>query len=412
LPLPTAVIVKGYPRLSETFIAQEILALEQLGLRVHIVSLRHPTDARVHDLHRAIRAPVLYLPEYLKDAPWRVLKAFARQLGNPRLGTLLRLWWRDYRRDPTANRGRRLGQALVLACELPPEVRHLHVHYLHTPASVARYAAVLLNLPFSASAHAKDVWTIPDWEKREKLQDAAWTVTCSRLNLDHLRGLAPGADITLAYHGLDLTRFPAPGRTPGGDGSDPARPVRILAVARAVEKKGLDVLLEALALLPPELHWRFEHIGGGELVERLKARAEVLGLGHNVTWLGSATRDEVIGALGRADLFCLPARVAHDGDRDGLPNVIMEAMSQELPVVATSAAAIPEIVADGVTGLLVPPEEPAALAQALAALVRQPQLRQSLGTAGRRRIVESFGMDRGLAVLARRFGLQLTREAA
>jgi glycosyltransferase involved in cell wall biosynthesis len=104
--------------------------------------------------------------------------------------------------------------------------------------------------------------------------------------------------------------------------------------------------------------------------------------------------------------------VAHDGDRDGLPNVIMEAMSQELPVLATSAAAIPEIVADGVTGLLVPPEEPAALAHALAALVRQPQVRQSLGTAGRRRIVESFGMDRGLAVLARRFDLQLTREAA
>ncbi len=412
MPLPTAVIVKGYPRLSETFIAQEILALEQLGLPIHIVSLRHPTDRRVHDLHRAIRAPVLYLPDYLKDGPWRVLKAFAHQLSNPRLGMLLRQWWRDYRRDPTANRGRRLGQALVLACELPPTVRHLHVHYLHTPASVARYAAVLLDLPFSASAHAKDVWTIPDWEKREKLQDAAWTVTCSRLNLDHLRGLAPGADIALAYHGLDLTRFPAPRRAPGSDGSDPARPVRILTVARVVEKKGLDVLLEALAMLPPELHWRFEHIGGGELVERLKARAEALGLGHNVTWLGSATRDEVIDALRRADLFCLPARVAHDGDRDGLPNVIMEAMSQELPVVATSAAAIPEIVADGVTGLLVPPEEPAALAQALTELIRRPQLRQSLGTAGRRRIVESFGMDNGLAVLARRFGLQLTREAA
>ncbi len=412
MPLPTAVIVKGYPRLSETFIAQEMLALERLGLPIHIVSLRHPTDRRVHDLHRAIQAPVLYLPEYLWHAPWRVLKGLTRQLGNPRLGTLLRLWWQNFRRDLTPNRGRRLGQALVLAAELPPAIRHLHVHYLHTPASVARYAAVLLDLPFSMSAHAKDVWTIPDWEKREKLLSAAWTVTCSRLNLDHLRALAPEADIALAYHGLDLARFPAPRRAPGLDGSNPAQPVRILAVARAVEKKGLDVLLDALALLPPELHWRFEHVGGGELVERLKVRAEALGLGARVSWLGPATRDEVIEALRRADLFCLPTRVAHDGDRDGVPNVIMEAMSQELPVVATDAAAIPEIVTDGETGLLVPPEDPAALARALGELMRQPQLRHRLGTAGRRRIVESFGMDRGLAVLAYRFDLELTREAA
>jgi glycosyltransferase involved in cell wall biosynthesis len=262
------------------------------------------------------------------------------------------------------------------------------------------------------SAHAKDVWTIPDWEKREKLLSAAWTVTCSRLNLDHLRALAPEADIALAYHGLDLARFPAPRRAPGLDGSDPARPVRILAVARAVEKKGLDVLLDALALLPPELHWRFEHVGGGEFVERLKVRAEALGLGARVSWLGPATRDEVIEALRHADLFCLPVRVAHDGDRDGVPNVIMEAMSQELPVVATDAAAIPEIVTDGETGLLVPPEDPAALARALGELMRQPQLRHRLGTAGRRRIVDSFGMDRGLAVLAYRFDLELTREAA
>lgn len=405
-------ILKGYPRLSETFIAQEILALERLGLPVHIVSLRHPTDARVHDLHRAIRAPVLYLPEYLWHAPWRVLRGLASQLRNPRLGTVLRLWWRDLRRDPTPNRGRRLGQALVLARELPPGIRHLHVHYLHTPASVGRYAALLLGLPFSLSAHAKDVWTIPDWEKREKLVDAAWTVTCSRMNLDHLRALAPAAEIALAYHGLDLGRFPAPARPPGPDGTDPAQPVRILAVARAVEKKGLDVLLEALALLPPELHWRFEHVGGGELVQRLKARAERLGLGGRVSWLGSATRDDVLAALRRADLFCLPARVAHDGDRDGVPNVIMEAMTQELPVVATSVAAIPEIVAEGVTGLLVPPDDPPALARALAALARQPPLRRRLGTAGRQRVVESFGMDRGLAVLASRLDLAPVREAA
>jgi glycosyltransferase involved in cell wall biosynthesis len=406
VPAPVAVVVKGYPRLSETFIAREILALERLGLDVRIASLRRPMDGRVHDLHRAIAAPVLYLPEYLRDAPLRVLAAALRQLRNPRLGATLRAWLRDLRRDRTANRVRRLGQALVLAHELPAEVRRVHAHYLHTPASVARYAALLRGLPFSVSAHAKDVWTIPDWEKREKLLAADWAVTCSRLNAEHLRALAPGADLELVYHGLDLARFPPPRRVSGPDGGDPARPVRIVTVARAVEKKGLDVLLAALALLPRDLHWRLEHLGGGPLASTLQERARALGLEGRVAWRGSATQDEILAALRRADLFCLPSRVARDGDRDGLPNVIMEAMSQELPVVATRAAAIPEVVREGVTGLLVPPEDPEALARALASLARDPTSRAAMGRAGRRRIAEHFGAERGIARLAARFGLR------
>jgi glycosyltransferase involved in cell wall biosynthesis len=403
-----AVLVKGYPRLSETFIAQEILALERLGLQILIVSLRRPTDDRVHDLHRAIRAPVLYLPEYLRETPLRVLKGLLAQLGNRRLGRTLATWLRDLRRDPTANRVRRLGQALVLARELPAGFRHLHVHYLHTPGSVGRYAASLLGLPFSLSAHAKDVWTIPDWEKREKLEAAAWAVTCSRLNHEHLTTLAPDADVELVYHGLDLTRFPAPGRSLGPDGRDPERPVRVVTVARAVEKKGLDLLLTALAHLPPDLHWRFEHLGGGPLLPDLQARAVRLGIVDRVAWRGAATAEEVLAALRRADLFCLPARVAADGDRDGLPNVVMEAMSQELPVVATRVAGIPEVVAEDATGLLVPEEDPEALATALATLVRDPGRRVAMGRAGRRRITEEFGAERGVARLAARFGLKVT----
>ena len=404
-PAPVAVLVKGYPRLSETFIAQEILALERLGLQILIVSLRRPTDDRVHDLHRAIRAPVLYLPEYLRETPLRVLKGLLAQLGNRCLGRTLATWLRDLRRDPTANRVRRLGQALVLARELPAGIRHLHVHYLHTPGSVGRYAAVLLGLPFSLSAHAKDVWTIPDWEKREKLSAATWTVTCSRLNHEHLRSLTPDADIELVYHGLDLARFPAPGQALGPDGRNPEYPVRVVTVARAVEKKGLDLLLAALARLPPDLHWRLDHLGGGPLLPDLRAQADRLGIADRATWLGAATGDEVLTALRRADLFCLPARVAADGDRDGLPNVVMEAMSQELPVVATRVAGIPEVVAEGVTGLLVPEEDSGALASALAGLAQDPARRLAMGRAGRRRIALAFGAERGVARLATRFGL-------
>lgn len=412
MPRRVAILVKGYPRLSETFIAQEIMALERLGLPLEIVSLRHPTDGRVHAMHRQIRASVRYLPEYLYQEPLRVLRALGAALLRPRFWQLARIWLADLRRDFTANRGRRFGQALVLAAELPADVDWLHVHYLHTPASVARYAAVLRELPYSISAHAKDVWTIPAWEKREKILAARWLVTCSRMNLQHLQALVPRADLELIYHGLAAERFPAPPREAGPDGRDPLRPVHIVCVARAVEKKGLDVTLDALARLPAELHWRFEHIGGGPLSGALAARAERLGIAERVRWGGSGTQEEVVAALRRADLFCLAARIADDGDRDGLPNVIMEAMSQELPVVATEVGAIPEIVVPGGTGQLVPPNEPEALSRALSGLIGDPALRLAMGRQGRRRILEQFAFERGIEQLARRFELDASRNEA
>jgi glycosyltransferase involved in cell wall biosynthesis len=394
VPGRIAVVVKGYPRLSETFIAQEILGLEARGLDLLIVALRHPTDPAVHELHRRIRAPVLYLPEYLKDEPLRVLRGLARCLGRPAFWSVLGLWLLDLARDPTANRGRRLGQALVLAAELPGDVARLHVHYLHTPGSVGRYAARLLGLPLSYSAHAKDIWTTPAWDKRQKLLAASWTVTCTRENLAHLRALAPAAEIELAHHGLDHARFAPPERR-----LEPEPPL-ILCVARAVEKKGLDILLEALARLPADLDWRFRHIGGGAGLDALRARAERLGIADRVHWAGPLPQEAVIEAYRHATLFCLPARIAGDGDRDGLPNVLMEAMAQELPVVSTFLAAIPEVVEDGVSGILVPPEDSCALAAAIERLLRDPALRRAMGTAGAARVRRDFVMDRGLDRIA------------
>ncbi len=202
-----AIVVKGYPRLSETFIVREMLALQQRGMRFVIVSLRQPYDTKIHDLHRRIEAEILYLPEYVKDAPRRVGLSLLRAARLPGFGRALALWLRDLLRDPTPNRARRLAQAAVLAAELPAGVEHIHAHYLHTPASTARYAAAMLGLPFSLSAHAKDIWTTSAWEKQEKLRAASWTVTCTRANRDHLAALAPGADIELLYHGIDAGRF-------------------------------------------------------------------------------------------------------------------------------------------------------------------------------------------------------------
>ncbi|TAN50208.1 MAG: colanic acid biosynthesis glycosyltransferase WcaL [Betaproteobacteria bacterium] len=405
-PGRVAVVLKGYPRLSETFIAQEIAALERHGLEILIVSLRFPTDQRTHPVHAEIRAPRLYLPEYLYREPLRVLRAWWRVRRWPGYRQVRSLWLKDLARDPTPNRGRRFGQALVLASELPPDVRQLHVHFLHTPASVTRYAAALRGLPWTASAHAKDIWTTPEWEKREKLQACEWLVTCTAANFTHLAALAPQGRVELVYHGLDLARFPpAPVPSRARDGSSPEDPVVVLSVGRLVEKKGVDVLLRALALLPRTLHWRFVHVGGGPLRRVLESQARALGVADRVRWRGALTQDSLLREYRAADVFALASRVASDGDRDGLPNVLMEAQSQELPCVASDISGIPELVEPGVTGLLVAPESPEDLAQALQSLIADPARRRALGQAGRARVTARFGLESNVVRLAAKFGL-------
>lgn len=407
-----AVILKGYPRLSETFIAQEILALERLGLQLQIVSLRHPTDKDVHPVHRDISAPATYLPEYLHSEPLRVLRGFmaARKLAGYKRAYAT--WRRDLGRDPTRNRIRRFGQACVVAAELPQDVAHLYAHFLHTPASVARYAAIMRGLPWSCSAHAKDIWTSPDWEIAEKLADAEWTVTCTRAGFDRLAGLARDpAKVALVYHGLDLERFPQrDAARPARDGSDATDPAIILSVGRAVEKKGYDDLLAALGMLPEDLHWRFRHVGGGGNIGGLKAKAARRGFAERIDWLGAQPQERVLDELRCADLFVLPSKVGKDGDRDGLPNVLMEAASQALPLLATRVSGIPELVEDGQTGLLVEPGDHGALAKAMERLIESPDLRQALGAAAMSRIRNDFTLEGNIAGIASRFGLAETRE--
>ena len=395
-----AVVVKGYPRLSETFIAQEILGLERRGVEQLIVSLRHPTDPHLHDLHREISAEVLYLPEYLKDDPKRVARARSWAETQPGFAAARAAFEADLARDRSANRYRRFGQACVFAHELPADVTWLHTHYLHTPASVTRYAALILGMPWSFSAHAKDIWTSPDWDLREKLEDAAWGVSCTKVNVDHLNGLAGRPDaVELVYHGLDFSRFPQPpSERPARDGS--AEPVRILSVGRLVEKKGYDDLIAALAMLPKDLAWRFDHIGGGALKARLHAAAEKAGIADRIVWHGAQAREAVIDACEAADLFTLPSRIAKSGDRDGLPNVLMEAQSLGLCCLSTRVSAIPELIEDGETGVLVPPHAPEALAKALEALIRDPARRTQLGAAAAKHVRARFSSNPGIDRLA------------
>ncbi|PTM98643.1 glycosyltransferase involved in cell wall biosynthesis [Mycoplana dimorpha] len=400
-----AVILKGYPRLSETFIAQELLGLERAGFELTLISMRHPTDRKRHPVHDEIRAPVHYLPEYLYQEPLRVVRGLVRSSRLPGFRAAWRAFLKDLRRDLTPNRIRRFGQAAVLCAEWPEGADWLHAHFIHTPASVARYASLMNGTPWTCSAHAKDIWTSPDWELEGKLSDTRWTVTCNQTGFDRLRGLANGKNhVHLSYHGLDLDRFgPFAGAHSLRDGSDPEDPVTILSVGRAVDKKGYDILLQALALLPAGVCWRFVHIGGGPNLEALKALADRLALAGRITWHGALDQHDCLEAYRRSDLFALACRITADGDRDGLPNVLVEASSQKLACVSTDISGIPELLKDGENGFVVPPEDPKALAGAIERLIRDPALRTRLGEAAERRVRAEFDHHVGIRQLTALF---------
>ena len=305
------------------------------GLDLEIWSLRHPTERAVHPMNRQIEAPVPYLPEYLYQEPVRVLRGGLAPCASPPIAqTACGRFWRRSQRDPTANRIRRLGQAFVMARELPgrcpPHPRALSAYprvrrALRRPADAGR--------TWTFSAHAKDIWTTPDWEKREKLAEALWGVTCTAQGADHLQALASSADhVTLVYHGLDLSRFPSPpDLRPMRDGSDPADPFRIvLGRARGGEERfwrsvaGSAPLAggSALALCPCGRRRSSEEPEGCRRGRR--------GFGDRVRVSRRARRSPTSSPLLRdADLFALPSKKAASGDRDGLPNVLMEAAEPE-----------------------------------------------------------------------------------
>ncbi len=399
------IVLKGYPRLSETFIAQELLGLERVGHELYLVSMRHPTDKKRHPVHDEIKAPVRYLPEYLHDEPWRVIRSWWKARRLPHYKRLRKAFLADLKLDPTRNRWRRFGQALVLAAEFPEDADWLHAHFIHTPGSVTLYASLILDTGWSCSAHAKDIWTSPDWDLRAKLGQARWVVTCTKAGFDKLQSLSPDpARVHLSYHGLDLSRFASfEGTRPARDGRDAQDPALLLSVGRAVEKKGYDILLAALALLPKTLSWRFVHIGGGEVLSKLKAQAETLGLTSRITWLGSRAQEEVLAKYRESDLFVLPCRIASDGDRDGLPNVLVEASSQGLACISTTVSGVPELLSDGVNGLLVPPEDAQALSAALARAIADPELRLRLGAAAETRVRANFDHKSSIEELTRLF---------
>lgn len=386
---PLGVLVKIYPKLSETFILEEVLGLERLGLTLRLYALAPATDAITHPAVAQVRAPLVTLPAgagrlarrhagLLAAAPLRYLGTLAAALRRGAAG------WADFLR------------AGWLAAQLRDDgVAHLHSHFIAEPADVALLAARLLRLPFSISAHAKDIYLSPPGDLRRKLQAARFTVTCTEANRQVLAAIAPQAPVLRMYHGVDRGLFHPGRRLLPATG----RPL-IVSVGRLRAKKGLDCLIDACALLARRGQpFECEIVGYGQEQSRLQAQIEASGLQGQVRLVGKLAREQVIERYARAAVYVQPSRIAADGDRDGIPNVLLEAMAMGLPVVASRVSGIPELLADGLNGLLVEPDDAGLLADAITRLLAHPALCGELGCQARRTVTERFDNDHNLQLL-------------
>ena len=382
-------VLKRYPRYSETFVVNEILAHEAAGLEVEIFALRPPSDTHFQDIISRVRAPVNYLSASGIKAEdfWTALEGAA--VSSPGLWTALGQAGSEDARD--------IYQAALLAREARLKgITHLHAHFATASTTVARLAAKFAGIPYTFTAHAKDIFheSVSPEDFRRKLEDAAGVVTVSDYNLRYLReNYGPAAQrMRRVYNGLDLQRFTykAPlHRLP-----------KIVAVGRLVEKKGFADLIGACATLAASgRRFTCEIVGSGELEADLRGRIEQSGVGGMVRLIGPRPQAAVVRLVQEAAAFVAPCVLGEDGNRDGLPTVLLEAMALGTPVVSTDVTGIPEVLRDGETGLLVPQRNSAALAGAISRLTGDFTLRVRLANRARRLIEADFNVHDNAAHL-------------
>ena len=408
--LTVAYLTKAFPRLSETFILDEILGLEEAGVALRLYAVKDAGETVVQPDVARVASRVVYL----RGNGWRAgasgawvtaaahLSLLARE---PRRYTnALRLLLRGADRRTSAHHFVIAGR---LAAHLHRDrARHVHAAFAHTPASIAFYAHLLTGLPFSFAAHAKDLYCSNPQNLARRALEAEFVLVCSASAALELRTRAgPRARVVLVYHGVDSDRFKPV--TASGPVSPPVPRLCLLAVGRLVAKKGYPVLLDALAEVLRSGHaLSCDIVGTGEMAGELRDRIELLGLGKVVTLSLERTHQELAEIYRQADVFVQASVVLPDGDRDGIPNALLEAMASGLAVIASEVAGIPEVVVDSTTGLLIAPGDPGALAAAIVRLAEDRELRVRLGGAARAHVVEH--LDRSLCAgeVAALFGVR------
>jgi len=408
-----AYIIKSWPRLSETFILSEVAALERQGALLRIFSVKEPDAGPVHAGIAEVRAKVTYLdlPRHWASALpanarsfWRWPGRYCRTLAEA-AATVIR-----HRRLAALRHFLKAGYLADMLFREP--VAHLHAHFATSPSLVAMFTHQLTGVPYSLTAHAKDIYVNRPDLIRAEIERAQAVVTCTDYNRRYLLSQFSSAcdgKLRCIYHGLDLSqfklraqfKFQAPGARDTG-------PPLVLAVARLVEKKGLSDLIVAAGLLRRRgRRFRVDIIGNGPLHQALEVRVSEFALSDCVRLLGAQPHEVVHQAYRQASVFALPCIITANGDRDGIPNVLLEAMASGVPVVATQVSGIPELIDAERDGLLVEPNSPEKLADAIDRLLTQPELGERLASAARSKIEARFSVEDGARQL-----LELFRRAA
>ena len=388
-------IIGTYPGLTTTFIDREIRALRQKGVTVRVISIRRP-----HTILSKDQEALQRITSYLLPVSWGKFLAahlrFAFQKPEVYFGVLIKLL-----ASPHPSLAARLMTVLhfaegVYAAGLiskGPVCEHIHAHFVDRASTVALVAGKLLELPYSVTAHANDIYINPVLLPL-KLKQASFVATCTDYNRQYLAELVPlNGSLHCLHHGLDLASYEPITVSRTGQ-------LMITSVGQLKEKKGFCYLLEACRILKSEgYEFKCQIIGEGSLREALEAQIRDLSLEEVVSLRGALPHEDVIREYQHSTLFVLPAVTAADGDRDGIPNVILEAMAMRLPVVSTNHSGIPEAIEDGWSGLLVPPADPDALVEAIARLLKDPQFRRRLGRNARDTVAERFDVRRNADLL-------------
>jgi glycosyltransferase involved in cell wall biosynthesis len=389
-----AYLLKTYPRLSETFILNEILGLERLGVEISIFSLKTPGDEAVHPAVAEVKGNVTYIPSL---APQFQLKNLGLLLACHFFLALLetRRYFSAAKFHFFKSGKSRLKDYLqagylawVLRCE---GFEHLHVHFANVPASVAEIVHRLIGIPYSMTAHAKDIYLTPPAELARKMATATCVLTCTEHNQQYLAKLASGrTPVRLAYHGVDVARFSRSLQTSAQVGESPL----ILSVGRFCEKKGLEYLIGACRILVDRgCSFCCRIVGYGELQGKLEKMLVELGLRDYVSLPGRMTQDQLATLYPQAGMFVLPCLVTDQGDRDGIPNVLIEAMVSAVPVISTDVSGISELVEHAHNGLLVEQRNALALADAMELLLQRSDLRHFLAENGRETVLRQFTLE-------------------
>lgn len=389
-------VLKGYPRVSETFIAQEIYLLEQMGFDIEIFSMRKAREKERQPIVAMIKAQVTYIPEYIFEdykeflkSGFELLKAVPFKYIRLLFGSILESI-KKFDDDPV----KRFLQAswLVNRHHLHLNSRtvgHLHSHFIHAPTELTQYAAKLSDLKYSISAHAKDIYTIPESEVVKRVNASEFIMTCTKFNVNFLKSLKgiQTEKVHQIYHGVDLETF-----KPLADKNLNVLPRNaFVSVGRLVPKKGYEIILNALAKLKNQgIQFTYDVYGEGELREQLIELTNNLNLSSEVKFHRTATHPQIIARLQQGGTFLSGSKQTADLDRDGIPNTIAEAMAIEVPVIASNVSGIPELIENKKTGLLFAEGSVDELIKCLNLSIANPDLMEELGKAGRKKVTEVF----------------------